>query len=335
MVCAIECDLVILNLINVKWFKMLLLSDDQTREALPFPDLIDALGDMFSSGCVMPTRHHHDLEIPGEPDGTMLLMPAWVPGGYAGVKVATVVPGNSERNLPAVSAQYLLSDARTGEMLALVDGGELTARRTAAASALAARYLARSDARHLLVLGTGRLAPNLVEAHMAVRDIKEVTVWGRSKEKAAELAGEIEKMFPVSARPAETLNAALAAADIVSAATLSTEPLIQGAHLKDGAHVDLVGAFKPSMRESDDDLVRRAEIYVDTRDGCLSEGGDIVQPLQSGVISQEDIQADLYELCRGQHPGRQSNETVTMFKSVGAALEDLAGAILAYRNVDH
>jgi len=314
---------------------MLLLTDDQTRDALPFPDLIDALADMFRSGCVMPTRHHHDMEIPGEPDGTMLLMPAWVPGGYAGVKVATVVPGNAERNLPAVSAQYLLSDARTGEMLALVDGGELTARRTAAASALAARYLARSDARHLLVLGTGRLAPNLIAAHMAVRPIEEVTIWGRSKAKAAELAAELEKAFHISIRPAETLKAALGQADIVSAATLSTEPLISGSALKPGAHVDLVGAFKPSMRESDDDLVKRAEIFVDTRDGCLSEGGDIVQPLQTGLISPKDIAADLYELCRGTHPGRQSDEAVTMFKSVGAALEDLAGAILAYRNVEH
>jgi len=314
---------------------MLLLTDNQTRDALPFPDLIDALADMFRSGCVMPTRHHHDMEIPGEPDGTMLLMPAWVPGGYAGVKVATVVPGNAERNMPAVAAQYLLSDAGTGEMLALVDGGELTARRTAAASALAARYLARSDARHLLVLGTGRLVPNLIEAHMAVRPIEDVTIWGRSKEKSAELARDIEKSLPVAARPAETLKKSLGEADIVSAATLSTEPLISGEFLKSGAHVDLVGAFKPSMRESDDDLVRRAEIFVDTRDGCLSEGGDIVQPLQSGLISQDDIRADLYELCRGGHPGRQSKEAVTMFKSVGAALEDLAGAILAYRNVDH
>jgi ornithine cyclodeaminase len=312
---------------------MLLLTDDQTRDALPFPDLIDALADMFRSGCVMPTRHHHDMEIPGEPDGTMLLMPAWVPGGYAGVKVATVVPGNSERNLPAVSAQYLLSDARTGEMLALVDGGELTARRTAAASALAARYLARSDARHLLVLGTGRLAPNLIAAHMAVRSIEEITIWGRSKEKAGELVRDLEKTLPVRVQVADTLKDALGKADIVSAATLSTEPLIRGNWLKPGAHVDLVGAFKPNMRESDDDLIKRAEIYVDTRDGCLSEGGDIVQPLQAGLISPKDIKADLYELCRGTHPGRQSEEAVTMFKSVGAALEDLAGAILAYRNV--
>ena len=314
---------------------MLLLTEDQTRDALPFPDLIDALAKMFRSGCVMPTRHHHDMEVPGEPDATVLLMPAWVPGGYAGVKVVNVVPGNSERNLPAISAQYLLSDARTGEMLALIDGGELTARRTAAASALAASYLARSDARHLLVLGTGRLAPNLIAAHMAVRSIDEVTIWGRSREKTDQLVRSLADQFPVKLKTATSLKEALGEADIVSAATLSSEPLIKGAVLKPGTHVDLVGAFKPSMRESDDDLIKRAEIFVDTRDGCLSEGGDIVQPIKSGLLTPGEIKADLYELCRGEHPGRQSDDAITMFKSVGAALEDLAGAILAYQSVEH
>ncbi|GAB2187171.1 bifunctional Delta(1)-pyrroline-2-carboxylate/Delta(1)-piperideine-2-carboxylate reductase [Roseibium sp. LAB1] len=314
---------------------MLLLTENQTRDALPFPDLIDALAKMFRSGCVMPTRHHHDMEIPGEPDATVLLMPAWVPGGYAGVKVVNVVPGNSERNLPAIAAQYLLSDARTGEMLALIDGGELTARRTAAASALAASYLARSDARHLLVLGTGRLAPNLIAAHMAVRSIDEVTIWGRSRDKTDELVRSLADQFPVKLKTATSLKTALGEADIVSAATLSSEPLINGALLKPGTHVDLVGAFKPSMRESDDELIKRAEIFVDTRDGCLSEGGDIVQPIKAGLLSPGEIKADLYELCRGEHPGRQTDEAITMFKSVGAALEDLAGAILAYQSVEH
>jgi ornithine cyclodeaminase len=262
-------------------------------------------------------------------------MPAWEPGGYAGVKVVNVVPGNSERNLPAISAQYLLSDARTGEMLALIDGGELTARRTAAASALAASYLARSDARHLLVLGTGRLASNLIAAHMAVRSIEEVTIWGRSRDKTDELVRSLADQFPVKMKTAKSLKEALGEADIVSAATLSSEPLIKGAVLKPGTHVDLVGAFKPSMRESDDDLIKRAEIFVDTRDGCLSEGGDIVQPIKSGLLTPGEIKADLYELCRGEHPGRQSDDAITMFKSVGAALEDLAGAILAYQSVEH
>ncbi|QDG77448.1 ornithine cyclodeaminase family protein [Labrenzia sp. PHM005] len=310
---------------------MLLLSEDQTRQALPFPELIDSLDEIFRSGCVMPTRHHHDIEMQGEPDATMLLMPAWVPGEYSGVKVANVVPGNSDRGLPAVSAQYLLCSAKTGEMLALIDGGELTARRTAAASALAARYLAREDAGHLLIVGTGRLAPNLVGAHMAVRPISKVTIWGRSQHKAADFARQISATYSINVTVAEELEAALGEADIISAATLSNDPLVKGALVKPGAHVDLVGAFKPSMRESDDDLIKRADLFVDTRDGCLVEGGDIVQPLKAGLITPEDIRADLYDLCRGTYPGRQSNDAVTLFKSVGAALEDLAGAMLAYK----
>ncbi|MBO6891401.1 MAG: ornithine cyclodeaminase family protein [Roseibium sp.] len=311
---------------------MLLLSEEQTRDALPFPDLIDALDEMFRTGCTMPKRHHHDMEVPGEPDATMLLMPAWLPGQFVGVKVVNVMPGNSDRNLPAVAAQYLLSDGKTGEMLALVDGGELTARRTAAASALAARYLAREDARHLLVLGSGRVAENLVSAHRAVRPIDQVTVWGRSRQSAEKLASKLPQ-DTLNVELAEDLDSALAVADIISAATLSSTPLVKGDLLKPGAHVDLVGAFKPTMRESDDLLARRAEIFVDTREGCLSEGGDIVQPLQSGVISPDDVRADLFDLARDLHSGRSSEEAVTMFKSVGAALEDLAGAMLAYRNV--
>ncbi|WP_415717040.1 ornithine cyclodeaminase family protein [Roseibium sp.] len=311
---------------------MLLLSEEQTRDALPFPDLIDALDEMFRTGCTMPKRHHHDMEVPGEPDATMLLMPAWLPGQFVGVKVVNVMPGNSDRNLPAVAAQYLLSDGKTGEMLALVDGGELTARRTAAASALAARYLAREDARHLLVLGSGRVAENLVSAHRAVRPIDQVTVWGRSRQSAEKLASKLPQ-DTLNVEIAEDLDSALAVADIVSAATLSSTPLVKGDLLKPGAHVDLVGAFKPTMRESDDALARRAEVFVDTREGCLSEGGDIVQPLQSGVITPDDVRADLFDLARDVHSGRSSEEAVTMFKSVGAALEDLAGAMLAYRNV--
>ncbi len=311
---------------------MLLLSQDETRAALPFARLVDALQDMFESGCEMPVRHHHDMEVPGEPDATMLLMPAWVPGKFSGVKIVNVMPGNSDRGLPAISAEYLLSDGQTGEMLALVNGGELTARRTAAASALAARFLAREDASHLVVVGTGRVAINLVGAHMAVRPVTKVTFWGRSLSKAQAMAKEATDSFGVEASAEADLETAVRSADIVSAATLSIDPLIKGAWLQPGTHVDLVGAFKPTMRESDDEAIRRSSVFVDTRAGCTKEGGDITQPLASGALSLEAIKADLYELCRGQHPGRASSDEITLFKSVGAALEDLAGAILAYQS---
>jgi len=312
---------------------MLLLSQEETLKALPFLALVDALDAMFKSGCEMPVRHHHDMAVPGEPDATMLLMPAWVPGAFAGVKIVNVMPGNSGRGLPAISAEYLLSDARTGEMLAMINGGELTARRTAAASALAARYLARKDASHLVVAGTGRVALNLVGAHLAVRPITRVTFWGRSLDKAQALAAEAAALYGITVEGTSDLEQAVRTTDIVSAATLSNDPLILGEWLQPGTHVDLVGAFKPSMRESDDEAVRRASVFVDTREGCTKEGGDISQPLASGVLTPSDIKADLHELVQGLHKGRVDDEEITLFKSVGAALEDLAGAILAYRTV--
>ncbi|APG82875.1 ornithine cyclodeaminase family protein [Sinorhizobium americanum] len=308
---------------------MLVLDVAQTRAALPWDGLVRALGEMFAKGCVMPVRHHHDVEVPGEADATLLIMPAWQPGAYIGVKMVSVFPGNQTRALPAIHGSYLLSSAKTGELLAILDGGELTARRTAAASALAARHLAREDAGRLLMVGTGRLSANVIEAHASVRPIRDVAIWGRDPKKAEATAKELD-LKGVAVSVAMDLEAAAREADIVSCATLSSEPLIRGDWLKPGAHLDLIGAFKPSMRESDDRAAARASIFVDTRDGALSEGGDIVQPLRAGVITEASIRADLFELARGTHPGRTTPDEITLFKSVGAALEDLAGAVLAF-----
>ena len=310
---------------------MLVLSEQQTRDALPFADLIDALAEMFAGDCVMPVRHHHDVAVPGEENATLLLMPAWQPGAYIGVKLVSVFPGNTRRGLPAIFGSYLLSSGKTGELLAIIDGGELTARRTAAASALAARHLARADAKRLLVIGAGRLSLNLVAAHSAVRPIEEIAIWGRDAAKAEAAAGEA-RAAGFNARAVTDLERAGREADIISCCTLSETPLVRGAWLRPGTHLDLIGAFKPSMRETDDEAVTRATLFVDTRDGALSEGGDLVQPIRAGIIGPEAIRADLAELVTGRDPGRRSPEEVTLFKSVGAALEDLAGAILAYSN---
>lgn len=310
---------------------MITLTGDQMRAALPWPALVEALRAMFRSGCEMPVRHHHTVAVPDEPDATLLLMPAWVPGAYEGVKVANVFPGNAERGLPAISASYLLSSGRTGELLAILEGGELTARRTAAASALAADYLARPDARTLVMVGTGRLALNLVQAHKAVRPIERVVVWGRNPDKAAAVAREAEALG-VAASAATDLAAAVGEADIVSCATLSSQPLIRGDWLPEGCHLDLVGGFRPTMREADDAAIRRSTVFVDTRAGATKEAGDIVVPLETGLLVDDAIAADLYDLCRDAHSGRRTPAEVTFFKSVGAALEDLAAAILAYES---
>ncbi|KZL19149.1 Alanine dehydrogenase [Pseudovibrio axinellae] len=280
----------------------------------------------------MPLRHHHAIGVPGNSDATLLLMPAWQSGAYFGVKLASVFPGNADIGLPAVSATYLLSDGNTGMPLALIDGGELTARRTAAASALAADYLARKDAKTMTMVGTGRLSTNLIEAHCAVREISTVYLWGRNFDKAQANARDLNASLPINVVAKQSLKQAVEQADIISVATLSNTPLVKGEWLQAGSHLDLVGGFTPYMREADDIAVSRAHVFVDTREGAMNEAGDITVPLANGTLTPEDVQADLFDLAKGQHAGRTSTNEITFFKSVGAALEDLAGAVLAYKN---
>jgi ornithine cyclodeaminase len=309
---------------------MMQFDEARTRALLPWRPLVEAIRAAFRGGCEMPAKHEHFIKVPGAPDAKLLLMPAWVPGGGPiAVKVASVFPGNAERGIPAVNAAVLLMDGTTGALLALIDGGEVTARRTAASSALAADYLARKDAAHLVVLGTGRLGGgNLIEAHAAVRPIRRVTVWGRSPEKAEAVAARWQgKGLEVSAT--RDLATAVADADIVSTATLAREPVLRGDWLRPGTHVDLVGNFAPNAREADDTALKRATVFVDTR-SALKTGGDLVMAMASGALRESDIAADLYELTCGTHPGRSDAAEITLFKSVGAAIEDLAAARLVY-----
>lgn len=308
---------------------MRIIETSDIAATLRYPALIDALRHMFTEGCTQPLRHHHALDPENERKGILLIMPAWQSGGYLGLKTVTVMPENGEKGLPSVQGTYLLFDATNGSALALMDAGELTTRRTAAASALAASYLARKDAGRLLMVGAGAMAPCLIRAHAAVRDIRAVAIWNHRAEKAEALAEDMRREG-FSAHAVTDLEAAAKTADIISCATLSTAPLIRGEWLQPGAHLDLVGAFTPAMRESDDAAVRVASLFVDTREGGLHEAGDIVQPLQAGVITAADVRADLFDLCRGTHPGRASDDEITLFKSTGAALEDLAAAILAF-----
>jgi len=302
---------------------------EQLRNALNWSSLIDALQTLFNEGCNTPLRHHHTMQVPGEDDATLLLMPAWQPGRYLGIKTITVYPGNSAREVPGVHATYQLCSGVTGEPLAILDGSELTARRTAAASALASRYLSRHDASRLLMVGTGRLSLNLIAAHCSVRPIREVVVWGRTSAKAEAIAAKAQELG-VTAVASENLECACREAEIISTATLSHEPLIRGEWLQEGSHLDLVGGFTPARREADDECVRRSRVFVDTRDGALQEAGDIVVPIRTGVLRSEDVRGDLFDLCRGASQGRESTDEITLFKSVGTALEDLVAAILAY-----
>jgi alanine dehydrogenase len=311
------------------------LGADDIASALAYPALVEALREAFRGDITVPVRHHHTVPQPGR-DATLLLMPAWTADAasdrFLGCKVATIFPDNAAAGQPSLHGCYLLMSGKTGEPLALMDGRALTAWRTAAASALAATYLARPDASHLLMIGAGTLAPHLIRAHAAVRPITRVTLWNRTHGRAVALAFGLA-VTGIEAMIADDLAAAVAEADIVSCATLATAPLIRGAWLRPGTHVDLVGGFTPKMREADNDAVRRARLYVDTRDGALKEAGDMVIPLRRRVIARNDIRGDLFDLCRGKAKGRTTDKQITLFKSVGTAIEDLAAAMLVWRQV--
>ncbi len=298
---------------------MRILGYSEVVAALDFPGLVEALRQMFRAGAETPMRHHHTVPVPGKADATLLLMPAWQPGRHVGVKVVTVFPDNAEQHEPSVMGAYLLLDGKSGKPLMLMDGPALTARRTAAASALAASYLARPDCERLLMVGTGALARHLIEAHASIRPIVNVLVWGRSYEKAARLAQRMTRRNLKVAATDDLANA-VRGAHVICCATLSETPLIQGHWLPLGVHLDLVGGFRPMMREADDDCIRRARVFVDTRAGALAEAGDIVQPLKAGVLCEDEIAGALFDLTRGSRAGRRYHDQITMFKSVGAAI---------------
>ncbi len=296
------------------------------RARLSWPRMLAALEAMLRDDVAAPLRTNHAVAVPGEPTASLLLMPAWRTGHRMGVKLVTVFPGNAQRDERAVGAVYVLFDARNGAPLALFDGEEITACRTAGASAFAASRLARADARHLVIVGSGRIARKLVEAHRFVRPIERVSLWSRSSEHArAAAASMVDDGLPVTV--VDDLERAVRDADIVSCATLATEPIVHGHWLAPGVHLDLVGAFQARMRETDDAAMARADlIVVDQRAAALAEGGDVVHALQSGALDEADIAADLADLAHARHPGRTRDDQVTVFKSVGFALEDLAAA---------
>jgi alanine dehydrogenase len=311
---------------------MRLVTAEEIDRVLTYPALVDALREAFRAEIKAPVRHHHAIG-----NATLLLMPAWSGGNataepFLGTKIVTVFPDNGKISKPAVLGSYILMSGATGEPLALMDGTVLTRWRTACASALAASYLAREDAAHLVMVGAGALAPHLVRAHASVRPIKRVTLWNRTRGRAVQAAFGLA-VGGLEVEVSDDLEAAVRDADIISCATLSAEPLVRGKWLKKGAHVDLVGGFTPKMREADDDAVRRARVYVDTRAGATKEAGDIVQPLKSGALKKESIHGDLFGLCREEAKGRSGNMQITLFKSVGTAIEDLAAAMLVWRGL--
>ncbi len=292
-----------------------ILDADDVARAAPYGELIDAL----AAGHRQPEPlARRTVFKPDDSDQSFLGLPAWQPGEALGVKLVTVFPSNPAAGRPSVQAVYVLFDGANGDPLALLDGTELTYRKTAADSALGARFLARPDAGTLLVVGAGGLASHLVAAHRAARpSIDRVLLWNRTRRRAETVAEAI------GATVVDDLDAAIGAADVITTATMTKDPLVAGHLVRPGTHLDLVGAFLPDHREVDDEAVRRADLYVDDRVATLTEDGDLVIPLTAGLISAADIRGDLWQLCRGDVSGRTSDDAITLFENGGGGHLDL------------
>lgn len=314
---------------------LIVASADETEASLQYRALIDQLRSAFAIGCEVPVRHNHRIKNGQEPDATLLLMPSWHGPGlkerYLGVKLVTIYPGNIKKGMPGLVSTYVLYNADTGQQLAILDGNVITGRRTVCASVLAADYLARKDARQLLVVGAGRIANLLPYAYAEIRNLEHIQVWDINPEAAEKLVSKLNG-DGFRATQAKSLREAVADADIVTSATLSTEPLIKGAWVKPGTHVDLIGGFTPQMHEADSDLVCRSSVYIDTEE-ALIEAGDILTPIAEGAFKKSDIRGTLHELCAIDSFARKSPDEITFFKAVGTALADLAAATMVYRKL--
>ena len=309
---------------------MQIFTAEQTAAALPYPALMDAIKAMFVQGCVVPRRHHHAIDS-NDAGATLLIMPAWQRDRYLGIKQVTIYPENSQKHrLAGLFSTYTLFDAHNGMPLAVIDGNTITNRRTAAASVLAATFLARRDSQRLLIVGAGNVARELAPAYAAAFNLTRVQVWNKTHAKAVTLANDLCAQG-FYAEAVSDLAAAVADNDIISCATLSTAPLVERAWVQAGSHVDLIGGFTPTMRESDDALFGDTSVFVDT-DEALDKAGDLLLPIQAGILTREQIQADLMALCRQQHHGRTHEDDITVYKAVGNAAEDLAAAILVYES---
>jgi ornithine cyclodeaminase/alanine dehydrogenase-like protein (mu-crystallin family) len=303
---------------------MKFISADEIAQLVSYKDIVESLRHGFCADIETPVRHHHETG----PATTLLLMPAWG-AEFTGLKTVTVKTDNAALGVPTVQAAYMLIDNKTGTPVCSMDGTELTRRRTACASALASDYLSRKDSSTLLIVGAGALVLHFARAHASVRPIKTVLIYNRTYAKAQDVAAALCKEG-FAAEAVSDLQHAMGRADVISGITSSTVAIVKGAWLKPGTHVDLAGAFKPTMREVDGDTVAAARVYVDTREGALAEAGDLIQARDEGRFDFKNVQGDLFELCRKKVHGRKTEAEITLFKSCGTALEDLAAATLVH-----
>ncbi len=302
------------------------------KNALPYPQLIEALTQGLQLPIEVPPR---SFFAPNADTSSVLIMPAWKAQEVLGVKLVSVWPSNKAIGLPTVSAIYVLLSCENGMPLAVIDGTELTLRRTAAAAALAAKILARKNSQTLAILGTGALCVPIVQAHASVHPFKNILIWGRQKTKALEAVAEL-KTLGIESNYSEDLAETLNQADVVAAATTATEPFILSKWLKPGTHLGLIGAFTTQMAEAEPALMSQAQVFADNRAAVLEKGGEIYQAIQQGILLPEGIEGELAELASDPSKSwRKNDQSITVFKSVGFASLDLIAAELVYKADSH
>jgi alanine dehydrogenase len=317
---------------------MLVLNAADVQKALPMRDAIDAMKRAYAAlsdgRAQVPLRSH--LSSPPH-DGLTLLMPAFVHGSdeeALAVKVVSLFPGNPSRNLAYIQAAILVLEPDTGRPVAILEGSSLTAIRTGAAGGAAVDILSRPESTALAIFGAGAQGRTQLLAACTVRKIKTVRIYDAEPQRASALAAAVSGKTPVPAdvRPAATPTEALADADVVCTATTSFTPVFSDADLKAGAHISAVGSYTPEMQEIPPETVVRARVVVDSRSAALVETGDLIQPIKAGLIREDHVHAELGEIVLGRRTGRQSDDEVTYFKSVGVAVQDAVAATLALTN---
>jgi len=307
---------------------MLMVDADKIASALDYPRLVEALRIGHQRGVDAVERLLMSQARAAAPTNHLLIWPAWQHDDLLGAKLVSVFPGNGLPD-PSIWTVYVLFDGRNGRPLACINGAEFTLRKTAADSALGASFLARPDAASMLMVGAGKQAPHQIRAHCAVRpSIGSVKVWNRSPDKARRLAESLD--LPIAVSAVADLEGAARQADVICCATSTAAPILRGGWIAPGTHIDLVGGFTNDMREADDETIRRASVFVDSRWFTVGECGDISGPIAAGIMTKDDIRADLFDLCKGRHPGRQSRDEITVFKNAGGAHLDLMVARVVY-----
>ena len=304
-------------------------SADEIRSVLSFPLLIDAL----EAAHRRPRIEIQDAML-GSRQAQYFVRHAVDAGRFMASKLITSFPGNlADGALPAVQAVCVLFDGTNGRPLAVLDGTEITYWRTAADSALGARWLAPESPSTLLIVGAGAMASRLVHAHRVARpSIRRVVVWNRTRERAVRLVASLAA-DGIAAEVRDDLAAATREADIVSTCTRSTAPLVRGADLAPGMHLDLVGGYTPETREADDEAMRRGRVFVDRRESAFHGVGDIVQPIASGAMRASDVLGDLHDLVGGRVEGRRAASDITVFKNAGGGHLDLMTAELIFERL--